>query len=366
MIVLIIILYFFNNNQSKVVSDSGKKIQTTNTEINGNDYRSIIKDGQYVTSNARGIVVTTQNFFNAQSFENAVDDMSKKFFSTKSLLFQEGQYLSSNTINNWLGRYSQDNPEGLNPADNGRTDNGRAPYYLQSILENDFVSQSSANKLDLNGMAIGLAMNRFDDYTKEKYGSVYTQEIERDEMEIQGKAIGQKVLQRLRSIKDIGNNTPILLVMYENSSNDDIAGGTVYQYYLSKEGNQITKWTNIDIKNVVFPLTDNDGKNTGSQENVLFTNFQDDITHIFPTLTNATAQGHYENGIITGWKININTTFYSTSEIKVLANYISQIAPNYFSSNIPVTISIYGSNQIQAVVTKNVSGKYDINYLFSY
>ena len=45
----------------------------------------------------------------------------------------------------WLNRKAGDNPTGLNPEDNGKTDDSRAPIYLQTIEEQDFMTQDGDN-----------------------------------------------------------------------------------------------------------------------------------------------------------------------------------------------------------------------------
>lgn len=364
LVAVIVLIYFFNNSQGPSGDNNSKKIQTTNSA--GSDYRTIVKDGIYLTSASRGITVSTENSFNATSFENSISSISKKYFSPKTYLLQEGQYLDGQTIQKWLGRQSEGNPDGLNPSDNGRTDNGRSPYYLQSILEDDFMSQVSDNSVSLRGITIGLAMNRSDSYTKEENGPVFTQEISYDEMVSQGKQIADKVLQRVRATKGIKSNTPILIVMYENSSNDAIVGGNPYAYYMSRSGNKIGNWQNPGIKNVVFPFTDEDTPNVGGQENTQFNNFLNEIKNFLPTLSSATGQGHFENGIMTGINIQVNTVFYSATEIKALTNKIDNILPSYFGSDVPINVSVMGSNEVLAVIRKDPNSSSSISYLFSY
>ncbi|MDR0899252.1 MAG: CamS family sex pheromone protein, partial [Lactobacillaceae bacterium] len=343
-LLIIFVIYFFNQRQSTTVTTNTSGVKITGNDSAEDQYRSIIKDGKYVTSAARGISVSTETQFNAQSFENSINLVSKKYFQPSNFIFREGQILSGNTIQKWLGRYSDSNSKGLNPPDNGRTDNGRSPYYLQSIIEDDFVEQTSENAVSLRGMTIGFAMNRTDSYTKEQYGPIYSQDISKDEMVVQGKQIAEKVLKRLRAMKSVKNNLPILLVMYENATDDDLVGGEPYAYYYSRSGSNIGSWSSVDIKNVVFPFSDGSDETVGSAENTTFNNFQDTIKDFFPTLSTATATGRYENGINTGIQIEINTAFYSTSEMKALTNYVSSILPSYFPNTIPVTVSLYGSN----------------------
>ncbi len=174
LVVVVGVLYFFNNNQNSTSSSSSSSstIQVINANNKQGEYKTVVKNGSYVTSAARGIAVTTEDGLNAQSFEQAINELSKKFFSTKKYIFQEGQYLSATTLNDWLDRYSSSNKLGLNPVNNGKTDNSRNPEYLQSIEENDFMTEGSGSNLNLAGMTIGIAMNRTDSYTKTTGGTI--------------------------------------------------------------------------------------------------------------------------------------------------------------------------------------------------
>lgn len=360
-------LYFFNmRQQTSTTSTTKNTIQVINQNNSQGEYRSVVSNGHYVTSAARGIAVTTESNFNAQSFELSLNDLSKNFFSTKKYIFQEGQYLSANTIDNWLSRYSSSNTSGLNPADNGQKNNSRNPYYIQSLEENDFMNQVNGSKLDLAGMTIGLAMNRTDSYSKVTNGPVYTQNISKAEMVTQGNAMASKVLKRLRSNKKIGNDIPILIVMYANASEDSLVGGAPYAYFLSKSGEQISKWTNVNIQNLVFPEQNSGTTSVGSQDNTSFVNFQTAIQNFFPSISSATAQAHYEDGTLSGMNITVNTSFYSVSEIKALTTYISQTAPKYFNDHVPIRISVYGSNQLLSILSSDSGSNFKTIYLYSY
>lgn len=369
LLVIVGALYFFNNRQPVSTSSSSSSpssVQVINQNNQQGEYRSVISNGNYLTSSARGMTVTTESNFNAQSFELSLNELSKRFFSTRRYIFQEGQYLSSDLLSSWLDRYSNSNRSGLNPPDNGRTDDSRNPYYLQSIEENDFMNQVNGTKLNLEGMTIGLAMNRIDHYTRALGGPEYTQNISRAEMIAQGRTVAAKVLRRLRSMNQIPKDLPILIVMYENAPEDSLAGGAPYAYYLSKSGNTVGKWTNVDFQNVVFPKTDTDRSSIGTQDNTNFVNFKNEIQNFFPNISYATAQAHYENGSLNGLNININTSFYSVSEIKAFATYIAETAPKYFNNSIPIRISLSASNQLMAVITKDSNSSYRIIYLYSY
>ncbi|MCQ5134255.1 CamS family sex pheromone protein, partial [Coprococcus eutactus] len=106
---------------------------------------------------ARGVNINqNDNSYNLKSFETGLTEVSIKVFSTKSYIFQEGQYLSTDTIENWLGRKTKSNPTGLNAAQGKKSDPN--PEYVQQIEEQDFMQQNG-NSLTLKGITIGIGIN---------------------------------------------------------------------------------------------------------------------------------------------------------------------------------------------------------------
>ena len=300
--VLIAALVFFGNffsKNSSSVSNSSNSGKTTTTATksssskkgiqiteknNDSSYQTVIKNGRYLTSKARGVSATQQNnTYNQVSFENGLQDFAKEHFSTSKYIFQEGQYLTTDTANNWLDRKSNDNPTGLNPEDNGKTDNSRNPIYLQTIEEQDFMTKDG-NNLKLNGIVLGLAMNTQDTYQKEQYGSNYTQDISNADRIQQGKQMANEVVKRYRNMSGISNDIPIYVAMYSQSKDDSLAGGSFYSWNVSKSGNNLGSWTDIKDQTVVLPMQTGTGdeKSVAKKLNKSFTSFSESIRPISP------------------------------------------------------------------------------------
>ncbi|MCG4287854.1 CamS family sex pheromone protein, partial [Lactobacillaceae bacterium KNUT 0156] len=214
---------FFSKNSSNVAtkssttksanSSSKKGIQVTG-KTDDSSYKTVIKDGKYLTSKARGITAGQEsNNFNMVSFESGLLDFSKEHFNTSKYVFQEGQYLSATTATDWLDRKSASNPDGLNPEDNGKTDDSRAPFYLQTLEEQDFMTQDG-NDLKLAGIVIGMAMNTQDVYQKEQWGANFTQDISKADRISHGKEMAAEVVKRYRAMSGVGNDVPIYVAMY--------------------------------------------------------------------------------------------------------------------------------------------------------
>ncbi|AEJ24096.1 sex pheromone biosynthesis protein [Weissella koreensis KACC 15510] len=369
---------FYSKNSSKVESQKSKttvnnKITTKKgiklTGSNSDDqYKSVIKDGNYLVGKARGVTANQNgNQYNTVNFENGLLDVARKHFSPKSYIFQEGQYLDTKTAQSWLKRKSHDNPSGLNPEDNGKTDDGRNPYYLQSIEEQDFMTQEDST-LKLKGIVLGLAMNTEDIYQKEEYGVNFTQKIEDSTRIAKGKEIAAEVVARYRKMEGISNNTPIVVAMFSQSSDDSLAGGSFYSYVESKSGTKLGNFKSINEKNVVLPMQENtkNYQDMASGLNTQFVNFQNNIQGFFPNVSYVTGTAKYNDKDVKSLKVDITTQFYSQTEMDSFSNYVAQTAPSFLPTNLSVQIRIKTVEGVQTVlVQKSNSKTYDITRLES-
>lgn len=341
--------------------------QTTGT-VDNSMYQGVIKNGRYQTSSARGLQLTqnTQgsNMFNVKSMENGLLTLAKQQFSTSKYVFQEGQLLSTATAENWLGRQSKSNPTGLNPADNGKNgETTRAPIYLQTLLEQDFMVQAG-NKLNLGGVAVALGLNEYDYYTKEQYGATYTTHIGDATLTKQGKAMAQTVVARLRKLKGVGNDTPIIIGLYKNAGADSLVGGTFIDYVVSKSGTSLGSWSNVNEKNQVLPTVEN-AKPINQTVADDFDNFKDKVQNFFPTLAGVTAQTHYTNNNLTGMNVTINTQFYGESEIQSFTQLVATSATKYLPAGVKLEITIQSTGGVQAFIARESGSKGLYTHVFS-
>ncbi|MCD2255145.1 CamS family sex pheromone protein [Lactobacillus sp. CC-MHH1034] len=346
-------------------STNNKGVQTTGATGESN-YTGVIENGHYKTSAARGLTTSqTDNVLNVKSMEDGLTDLSKSQFPTDKYLLQEGQYLKSDTIKDWLARKSQKNPEGLNPADNGSTDaDKRAPLYLQQILEQDYVTQTDDKSVKLGGISIALGMNSVDYYQKEEYGAEFQTNISDNTLLAQGKQMAQTIVQRLRQRKGL-ENVPITIGIYKQASKDSLVGGTYVSATTVDNGaKKIDSWKRVNEKNQVLPTASGE-KAVNSGDNDSFSNFKTQVQSFFPNLAGVVAQAHYENDQLAGMNITINTQFYGETEITSFTQYIAQAAGRYLPRNIPLQITIQSTQGIQAFVARSSNAKSFYTHVFS-
>jgi len=378
-IILMGVLVFFSNYFSQNAGDAfgapktakkdAKDVQVTSK--GDGEYKTVIKNGRYVTSNARGITAAQNaNQLNMVSFQTGLLDFSKDHFSTGKYVFQEGQYLDAKTAEKWLGRESKDNSEGLNPKDNGKKDDKRNPIYLQTMEEQDFMVQRG-NDVQLDGIVIGLAMNTQDVYEKEKYGPKFKQDISNADRKREGERIAKEVVARYRKLEGVNKDTRIVVALYAQGKDDSLSGGNFYSWAESTSGNSVSEFKTLKNETVVFPMqpamSDEKEQSLGSDLNGSFTKFTELIENFFPNLSTVTGQARYSDGNLQGLNVNITTQFYSATEIENFASYVAQNAPNYLPKGVPVQIRMNAATGMQAFITKPAdSDKYTTNILASY
>lgn len=335
------------NNAKTSSSSSTKTYQTTETGNNG--YTVLLKNGHYVTSPIAGLTATdNDNSVDTRELERGLIQISKETFSTNSFVFQEGQYITSTVANDWLGRKSKSNPLGLNPELG--TKKKYNPYYLEEIMEQDFLTGSGSN-YRIGGMSIGLAINSIDYYQKKKGGPEYQMTIPRSAQKKFGQQAAEQIVARLRKKKSL-KNIPITVGLFAKESKDSLVSGT---YFLSgtaaANSSKITKWKTINTQTEVLPTIGNK-KAINSSNASSFNSFKESIQNYFPNISGVTATLRYENGKLAQENISITTQFYGYEQIQSFTRLVLSTAKKYLASDVPIEIKIGSVNDIQALVAK--------------
>ncbi|WP_268912739.1 CamS family sex pheromone protein [Lentilactobacillus sp. SPB1-3] len=349
------------------LNDNGKSSNSNKTELTGQTdsgyYQGVIKNGRYQTSKSRGVSVSqVSNQLNIKSFENGLLNISKKEFSTKKYVFQEGQYLSTNTVENWLGRKSKANPTGLNPT-KAKKSAAYVPNYLSQISEQDFMT-ANGQKLSLSGITIGLAINSVDYYTKTANGPTLEDNISDAQVKQQGKAIANQVLQRLRA-KSALKNVPIVIALYKQASDDSLVGGNFFAYSVNNSGStKVSNWSNVNEKNYVFPIQSGKSSPNKNDEDA-FDNFKSQVQNFFPNLSGVTAQAQYSGNTLNGMNVSITTQFYSQTEIISFTQYLQQAAQKYLPGNAPIDITVQSTDGIQSFLSRKTGEKNFTSHIFN-
>lgn len=324
-------------------------VETTTNQLSNAYYRAMIVDGIYKSSQNRGVSLELNSSVNMKDFESGLLDVARNVFSTDTYYFQEGQVITEKTAQKWLGRQTEENPEGLNPTGNDSTDPAkRVPLYLNQIVEQDYMIQTDKG-FELGGIAIGLAMNQIDYFTtKDDKDRIYSHELKLDlaKVEEHAKQYGNKIVERLRQEEGLAS-IPIVVGIFVQSPQDSLAGGVYTFEGLSNEGNTVAEWVPRNEKKVLFPSDEE------SEDASHFANFKNEVQSFFPNLSGVTGVGHYKNSQLQSLKINVMTQFYGETEIIAFTQHITDAASQYLPQNAQIEIKVESIDGIESFVARD-------------
>ena len=335
-----------------------EKTETTiipSAQIDDTYYKTLIP---YKESASRGLIVSNiYTKYDIKEVETGLMRLSQEEFDTENYYFQEGQYLAESTVKDWLKRSSQVE-DGLNPpttdsmtAEERAT---KAPIYLAHIIEQNYLTKTSDNKVALGGISIGLAMNSIYYYQKEQYGEYYEEPIDEAELVKQGKKMAAEIVARLRT-RDELKNVPIVVGLFKQQARNKIIPGTYFSYGVAKAGqNDIGDWENIDEEYVLFPTDQSQDVYRDVSDN--FKNFKYDIDKYFSNYTSVIGKGFYKDKKIQKLMIEVPIQFFGTTEVIGFTQYLTGVLINRFN-NMYVEVNITSVNGTEALIVKEANNK---------
>lgn len=334
--------------------DQGTKTkdgEVTTGGVDASAYQAILSDGRYQPSAARSLNAANLNSgYNQGNFENGLLRLSQKVFSPKNHLFQEGQKLDEDTIKKWLARSTGEGSEGLNASE--------GPIIFQQLMENDFYEE---NGQKLAGMSLAFAFNSV--YYENGRGTA----VSRDEIMANARKTVNTILTRVRQMQGL-DKVPILVALFEQSGNDSIMGGTyIYSAVAKDGGTTIDTYEPVNEEYLQLPAAA-ESKNTTTQDgvNTKFVTFRDAVQGFFPNLAGVSGKAYYADGQLQNLTINIESKYYSKTEITSFTQYIGkQVASIFESSPGQIEVQINDLEGPQAFVAKKSEQKDIISYIFN-
>lgn len=322
-------------------------------KISDEYYRTILpfKEGK-----ARGLVnYTVYNRLDIDEIEMGLMRVAQEHFDPNNYYFQEGQYVTSDMIEDWVGRQSEKNAEGLNPPLNENTATTeqfrKNPKYLSHVMEHNYLKKDDENKVELGGVVIGLAIKSVYNFTEPTMGYPREEPISPEEIEKQGKAIATQVLQRLRGLKAL-EGVPIVIALFQEKPRDAVVPGHFFaKAYISGNSNSISKWEKINERYVLFPSQE--GKDTYYDDYTRMVNFKSDIEQYFPNFVGVVGRGYYVDDQLQEMTIDIPIQFYGKAEIIGFTEYITGLMLDHFPPYISVQVYITSIDGQEALIRWN-------------
>lgn len=365
-----------DHQKKQIVNDEEKGKQEKKVEItpkaqtSDEYYRTIagFKEGP-----ARGnITYGVDNRLDIDELETGLMRHSQADFSPDDYIFQEGQYLSSDNIEDWLQNKSKkekkhSNPEGLNPK-LPKNYQGRSwrkkkkflknhPSYLNYVVEQNYLKEDKKDQLKLGGVSIALSMNKVFSYQIEDSKGLQHKvdvKLNHDDIVKAAQKDAGIILKRLRKNDDL-KDVPVVIALYQEQQSDSIVPGHYFSKTMVKAGKtKIGKWHSLKESYAFFPSDGNKGDHKADADS--FDKFKSDIEKYFPNFVGVVGKGFYKKDDLQKLSVNIPIKFYSKTEVISFAQYISGLVDEKrfpFPKEVPVEVNISSSKGQEALVVRN-------------
>lgn len=357
----------FGVKEDELIQDNEERVVETviipDIQLKDEYYRTLLP---FKKSASRGLIVNkVRTKYDIQEAEEGLLRIAVGHFDTENHYFQEGQYIDRKTAESWLGRVSEDNPMGLNPAaPDGLTEDElakEAPIYLAHIVEQNFLvmtEEKNERKVRLAGISIGLALNSIH-YTRS--GSEVTIDIE--ELEKEGKRMGEEIIRRIRSQEGL-EDIPIVVGLFKQESRNSIVPGTYIAEAIAEKGqNAVSGWKMMSEKYVIFPAA---VKNEIIRDDdINFRSFKQSIDDYFPSFVNVIGRALYKDNLLSSLEIEIPIQFFGTSETIGFTQFVTGEVLKKFP-NIQVEVSITSVNGPEALIVKEPKDEDPFVHIYSY
>ena len=328
-----------------------KNAVMTTGRLDGDNYQAILEDGTYKTSPVRGLSLNLLNSHeNSANLDKGLLDLSKEEFDVDRYLFQEGQFLTREDILNAVERKSEENPKGLNSKDD------KKPYIFQQVIEQDYLDKKTKK---LKGISLGIALNKVD------YSGEEPVEIDDEDIEKAGKEAAEKLLEKMRDIKEVGD-VPIKIGLFKQATQYNVAGGSYFASAVSEKGAELSDWKEVDEEHVVLGVSSKDG-NAATKDgfDAKFQEFKSNLEDFFPNNSGVSGVAHYRDGVLSKAVIKIETKYFNETEILNYTQYVAQMTGSVFNVPGTVEVQINSIEGPQGFVKKEVGSKEVFAHVFN-
>lgn len=321
--------------QSPVVVEAQS---TITPEISSEEamYRTLIP---YVANKSKGTVVSANARLDMNNQELGLLELAQVQFSPSDFLFQEGQMISRDDAEDWLGRYHPEkNMLGLNPE----TGSNR----LIHILEHDFVHM---NNQELGGIVLSLAVATVVRNAEDKEVRVGLEELQ---VEVQGFA--QRIVERIRAK---GVEAPIVVAGYALEPSASVLPGNFITFGTAAKGDTtIAKWNPIAERHIILP-----GRNiTTDRESDIarqFADFQKEVQAFFPHYAGITGLVRFVADEPKELTITVRASYSSRTEVIAFTQYTSALISEYFTDAMKISVYVESVNRAEAIYIRPLTGE---------
>ena len=294
----------------------------------------------YRPSEARGAITNqVTNRVDIDELEEGLRRHSTTVFDPKKYVFEEGQYLKTETIYSLIDSLNPKVKEKGNKEEQIK-EYRKNPRVFSHILEQNFLEKKE-NRVELVGASIGISLKSVYRFQTEIGGPYYYEKIPKAEMIEEGKKIAEQVLQELRQIDEL-KNVPIMIALYrEEEQSSPVPGSFVAKTVVGDGDSSIGKWENIQEEHILFPS--DKAKKNYYEDYQKFQQFNDKLAEYFPNYVGVVGDGFYIDKSLTRLSIEVPIEFFGKGEVIGFTQYafglLKEIFPNYYDIEVTITSS---------------------------
>ena len=350
-------------DEEGVIQENEESVEETvmipDVKLKDDFYRTLLP---FKKSASRGLIVSNiYTKYDMQEAEEGLLRLSTQKFDPDTHFFQEGQYIDKDTARSWLSRSSADEA-GLNPpAKEGLTEEQvaeQSPNYLAHIVEQNYLIMTDDNKVRLDGISIGLALNSVS-YSR----SGRETKIPDDVLQREGMKMAEEVVRRVRAMDGLAD-VPILVALFKQESRNSITPGTYFATAVAERGKAApVGWKEVKEQYVVFPASSE--TENYRDINMVFEHLKQDIDAYFPSFVNVIGKGFYKDGNLQSIRIEVPIQFFGTSETIGFTQYLTGLIVKYFP-NTYTEVSITSANGPEALIVSEPGKDEPFVHLYGY
>ncbi|TFJ92649.1 CamS family sex pheromone protein [Lentibacillus salicampi] len=365
------------NSDEEVVQNKDETKQQSNSivssqQLSEENYRTVLP---YRPSASRGVITNQMgNRVDIDEMETGLRRLSKEYFEPEQYFYEEGQYLTSDMLYNWLDTYPTDKQlknleervennkdqfseadlnarkQALNPPldeENAtKEDYEENPKYLTHILEQNYLKKNDDNQMELVGASIGIALKSV--YTYDVEGNTYHREISKSEMMKKGKEIAQTVLERVRNIEEL-SDVPIMIALYREEDQSSPVPGNFVAITDAEAGKaSIGEWETVHEENVLFPSDEGEEKYHDTHQ--LVQNFGTRVEEYFPNYVGVIGEGFYMNEELQKLTLEIPLEFYGKGEVTGFTQYAYGLVQEMFQDYYELEVKIKSNEKMESLI----------------
>ncbi|OZU87685.1 hypothetical protein CIL03_15060 [Virgibacillus indicus] len=355
-----------NMNEEEVLQNDESEEEVSivpSYQLSDENYKMILP---YKVSNARGVITNQMgNRLDIDEMEEGLRRHSKEVYDPGKYFFQEGQYLSSELLYEWLDELNpvikKEDTEGLEPEEEEEFYRNN-PRYLSHILEQNFLQKKEDKTVDLVGMSIGIAMKSVYRFQTEVGGPYYYQDIPKDQMMEQANKIAQTIVERIREMEGLGE-IPIMFAVYrEEDQASPVPGNFVAKTNVAGGKASIGDWDTINEENILFPSEE--GRKKYFDDHEIVTSFGNEVAEYFPNYVGIIGKGFYINEELQKLTIEIPIEFYGKGEIIGFTQFVYGLVQEMFADYFDLEIKVTSSSQVESLIYRKAGADSPTYHIF--